>query len=209
MKKKGPSKAETALLPPFQTLTREQIVVPATPEAFAATAAEISAAGVAGFDTEARPTFHTGDVSDGPHVVQFAITGKAFIFQTCRPGARECLIDLLRAEEVLKAGFGLHSDHSQVQHKFGVRIASVLDLDSIFRKDGYGGDMGVRAAIGVVLGQRFHKSKKITTSNWSLAELSPAQLLYAANDAYAALMVLRGLQQTRPELLGGAIRQHG
>jgi ribonuclease D len=77
----------------------------------------------------------------------------------------------------------------------------VLDLDSIFRKDGYSGDMGVRAAIGLVLNQNFRKSKSITTTNWSLRELSPAQLLYAANDAYAALKVYEGLQVTRPELL--------
>ena len=201
MKKKGPSKEETALLPPFPALVREQIHVPATPEDFAAACAEIKAAGVTGFDTEARPTFKTGDISDGPHVVQFAIEGKAFIFQVRHEAGRAGLIDLLQSESVLKAGFGLHSDHSQIQHKFGVRIAAVLDLDSVFRKDGYSGDMGVRAAIGIVLGLRFHKSKKVTTSNWAVSELSPQQILYAANDAYAAFRVWQGLRHTRPELL--------
>lgn len=208
MRKKGPSKAETALLPPFPALVREQIHVPTTPEEFAAACAEIKAAGVTGFDTESRPTFKPGEVSDGPHVVQFAIEGKAFIFQTQHEAGRAGLIELLQSSGVLKAGFGLHSDHSQIHHKLGVRLAAVLDLDSVFRKDGYSGDMGVRAAIGIVLGQRFHKSKKVTTSNWALAELSPQQLLYAANDAYAALMVLRGLQRNHPELIESCIRPH-
>jgi ribonuclease D len=44
-----------------------------------------------------------------------------------------------------------------------------------------------------VLQQRFHKSKKTTTSNWAQAELSPTQRLYAANDAYAALRVYQTL----------------
>jgi len=200
MKKKGPSKDETALLPAFPALTLTQIVVPTTPDQFAAAAAEIKAAGAAGFDTEARPTFRVGDVSDGPHVVQFAIADKAFIFQTCHAAGHTSLVELLQSATLLKAGFGLKSDSSQIRAKLGVSLAGVLDLDSIFRKDGYNGDMGVRAAVGLVLGQRFHKSKKLTTSNWSLRELSPQQLLYAANDAYAAFRVLEALGQTRPEL---------
>jgi ribonuclease D len=204
MKKKGPSKDETALLPPFPALTLAQIHVPATPEEIAAACAEIKAAGVAGFDTEARPTFNVGDVSDGPHVLQFALADKAFIFATRRAVGHEALIELLQAESVLKAGFGLKSDNSQIRHKFGVNLSNVLDLDHLFRKDGYSGDMGVRAAVGLTLGQRFHKSKKITTSNWSLAELSAQQLLYAANDAYAAFKVWEYLQQHRSELFASA-----
>ncbi|MFT3735240.1 MAG: 3'-5' exonuclease [Rhodocyclaceae bacterium] len=201
MKKKGPSKEETDLLPPFPVLTLAQIVVPASAADFDAARDEIFAAGVAGFDTEARPTFHVGQVSDGPHVVQFAIAGKAFIFQTWRAEGNEALVALLESQSLLKAGFGLHSDRGQIKAKLGVQPQSLLDLDSVFRKDGYSGDMGVRAAIGLVLGQRFHKSKKVTTSNWSLRELSAQQLLYAANDAYAAFAVYEGLRATRPELL--------
>lgn len=201
MKKKGPSKEATALLEAFPALTLEQIHVPKTREEFAVACAEIKAAGVAGFDTEAKPTFRVGDVSDGPHVVQFAIAGKAFIFQPHLDEGRAFLIDLLQSADVLKVGFGLKSDHSQIRAKFGVRLNAALDLDCIFRKDGYSGDMGVRAAIGVVLNQRFHKSKAVTTSNWALRELSSQQFLYAANDAYAAFMVYEGLRLTRPELL--------
>ena len=200
MKKKGLSKDETALLPAFPALTLAQIVVPATPDEFAAARAEIMAAGAAGFDTEARPTFRVGDVSDGPHVLQFALVDKAFIFQTRHAAGHACLVELLQSPALLKAGFGLKSDNSQIRRKFGVQLAGVLDLDSIFRKDGYSGDMGVRAAVGLVLGQRFHKSKKVTTSNWALAELSPPQLLYAANDAYAAFRVLEALRLTHPEI---------
>ncbi|MDP5240259.1 3'-5' exonuclease [Uliginosibacterium sp. 31-16] len=195
MKKKGPSKEETALLPPFPALTLAQIVVPATEEEFASACAEILAAGSAGFDTESRPTFRVGDVSDGPHVLQFALADKAFIFQTHHAACRAAVTPLLESAALIKAGFGLKSDNSQMRQKFGVTLAGVLDLDIIFRKGGYSGDMGVRAAVGLVLGQRFHKSKKITTTNWALRELSAAQLLYAANDAYAALMVLEGIRR--------------
>ncbi|HEX5127566.1 MAG TPA: hypothetical protein VFW00_12550, partial [Rhodocyclaceae bacterium] len=151
MKKKGPSKEVTALLEPFPCLELEQIYVPATREEFAAACMAIKAAGVAGFDTESKPTFRVGDVSAGPHIVQFAIADKAFIFQLHREEGHAFLIDLLQSEDVLKAGFGLQSDRGQIQAKLGVPLGAVLDLDSVFRKDGYSGDMGVRAAVGIVL----------------------------------------------------------
>lgn len=200
MKKKGPSKEATALLPPFPVLTLPQVVLPVSEAECAAAAAEILAAGAAGFDTEARPTFRVGEVSDGPHVVQFAIADKAFVFQTRHAASHASLVALLESPALLKAGFGLKSDHSQLRRKFGVTLANVLDLDSVFRKQGYSGDMGVRAAVGLLLGQRFHKSKSLTTSNWALAELSAPQVLYAANDAWAAFCVLEALRRTHPEL---------
>ena len=187
------TKAETALLPPFPGLSLAQIFVPRTASEFAAAAAEILAAGVAGFDTESRPTFSPGEVSGGPHVVQFALPSKAFIFQLHRRECRPFVTDLLQSERVQKVGFGLKSDHTQILAKLGVRPHAVLDLNTVFRKAGYRGQMGVRAAVGAVLGQSFPKSKTVTTTNWSLPQLTDRQLLYAANDAYAALKVHEAL----------------
>ena len=64
MKNTAPTKAETALLPPLQGLALDRIFVPATQAEFAAATADILAAGAVGFDTEARPTFAPGEVSD-------------------------------------------------------------------------------------------------------------------------------------------------
>jgi ribonuclease D len=190
----APSKDETALLAPFAGLGVERIAVPQTPAQFDAAADEILAAGVAGFDTEAKPTFAAGQASDGPHTVQFALADKAFIFQPQQAGSRVALARLLESEALLKVGFGLQSDRSQIQAKLGLTMRSVLDLDGAFRQLGYPKAIGVRAAVGVMLGQRFHKSKKTTTSNWAQPRLSERQLLYAANDAFAALRVWQALR---------------
>ena len=200
MKTAGPSKAETAELELFVGLPLAQILVPVTDAEFAAAAAEILACGVVGFDTESKPTFAAGEASEGPHIVQFATQDKAFIFQLHRPECRPHLVALLQSERLLKVGFGLQSDRGQIQHKLGVRMGAVLDLNSVFSARGYRGSMGVRAAVGVVFEQRFHKSKKVTTSNWALPQLSPRQLLYAANDAFAALRVLTALDLPRESL---------
>ena len=50
------------------------------------------------------------------------------------------------------------------------------------------------SAVAVLLGQNLPKSKSVSTSNWARATLEPRQLLYAANDAYAALRVYQALQ---------------
>lgn len=195
MKLIAPSKAETALLQPFSGLALESIHVPKTPEAMEQAGREIVAAGLAGFDTESKPTFHVGEKSDGPHIVQFALSTKAFIFQLRLPDCRELVSELLQSERVLKVGFGLKNDRGQIHSKLGVPLRGVLDLDQIFRKQGYSKQIGVRAAVGALLGQNFPKSKRVTTSNWAAADLAPRQLLYAANDAYAALRVMQALQK--------------
>jgi ribonuclease D len=60
--------------------------------------------------------------------------------------------------------------------------------------------MGIRAAVGLVLNQRFAKARHVTTYNWSQRQLTPQQMLYAANDAYAALKVLEALDLPHEDL---------
>ncbi|MGJ8697211.1 MAG: 3'-5' exonuclease [Verrucomicrobiaceae bacterium] len=190
----APTKAETALLPPFQGISSDQIYVPKTRSECHDAVDEILAAGIGGFDTEAKPTFRAGQKSNGPHVVQFALTDKAFIFQLHRDSCEKASAELLASPDVLKVGFGLKNDHKQVRDRFGIALNHVLDLDQTFRKLGYRGQIGVRGAMGVLLNLCFKKSKATTTSNWALPELSPRQLHYAANDAYAALKIMEALQ---------------
>lgn len=200
MKKAAPTKPEIALMEPFAGLTLERIHVPASGPEFASAAAEIKAAGIVGFDTESRPTFVTGDVSEGPHVVQFALHDKAYLFQLHRADGHPFLLELLQSEQLFKVGFGLRSDRGHIHAKLGVHFNAVVDLNTVFSMDGYHKEMGVRAAVGLVLKKRFAKSRHVTTSNWSQRQLTPQQLLYAANDAYAALKVLEALDLPREEL---------
>jgi ribonuclease D len=200
MKKHAPSKPEIALMEPFVGLTLEHVHVPTNTEEFATASAAIKAASIVGFDTESKPTFVTGDVSEGPHVVQFALHDKAYLFQVHRTDGLPFLIELLQSEEIMKVGFGLKSDRKHIHAKLGVHFNAVVDLNTVFSMDGYLKEMGVRNAVGLMFKQRFAKSKKITTTDWSQRELTPQQMLYAANDAYAALKVLEALNLPRADL---------
>ena len=197
MRRSAPSKDEIASLPPFDGLRLRQVRVPDSVGAFEAAVAAIRDARVVGFDTESKPLFDVGATSDGPHVVQFATSTDAYIFQVHRVEGLPFVIDLLQADDVLKVGFGLSSDFKHIRRKFGVELRSVVDLNDVFRGAGFRSSIGVRAAVAILFERRFLKSKRQTTSNWALPKLDDRQLLYAANDAWAALRVHQALEAAR------------
>jgi ribonuclease D len=163
--------------------------VPATDADFAAARAALMAATVLGFDTESKPLFHVQQTDTGPHVVQLATCDAAWLLQLHHAQARQLAADVLASESICKAGFGLDHDRRALPARLGVPLHNVIDLDRVFKAHGYASSVGVRAAVALVLGQNFHKSKKISTSNWAAQQLSPAQRHYAANDAHGAAMV--------------------
>lgn len=193
-KKEHPGKDEIALLPAFQGLGLEQIEKLVTPEQFARAREAIKAAGLVGFDTESKPSFHKGAVSDGPHVIQLALDERAYIIQSGSNLPAGFLQDILGSASIIKVGFGLKSDRAHLLRKFGIKLAGVVDLTSPLKTLGYKQILGVRAAVAVLLGQNLPKSRSVSTSNWAQAVLDSRQLLYAANDAFAALKIHQAMQ---------------
>ncbi len=188
-----PSKEQIALLEPFEQLGLDRIELVASAGHAREAAAELAAAGVLGFDTESKPTFFKDQVSEGPHILQLATRERAWIFQLHDLDCRAIAAELLALPGVVKAGFGLGDDTRRIVSKLGVEPAGVLELNHVFRERGYRKDMGVKGAVAVLFNRRYIKSKKAATSNWSNLRLTPAQLVYAANDAWAAIRVYDGL----------------
>ncbi len=192
-----PDKDQIALLEPFERLGMDRIALVSTPEQADRACAALAAAPSWGFDTESKPTFVRDEVSDGPHIVQLATLEGAWVFQLHHPGCRARVAELLTLAGVTKAGFGLGDDTKRIRSKLGVQPADVLELNTVFRQRGYRKDMGVKGAVAVLFNQRFIKSKKAATSNWANERLTEAQLIYAANDAWAALRVLQALHAAK------------
>jgi len=188
-----PSKDEIDALPPFESLRPERITVVHSADGVRAVAPRLRAERVWGFDTESKPTFMRDEVSDGPHVVQLACTDHAWVFQL---GDRACLhavAELLDSPGHVLAGFGLGDDRKRLQRKLGVSPDGLLELNTLFRQRGHRKEVGVKAAVAILFGQRFAKSKKAATSNWANDHLSPSQVVYAANDAWGAYRVALAL----------------
>lgn len=188
-----PDKDQIALLEPFERLGLDRIALISTAEQAERACDALATANAWGFDTESKPTFVRDEVSDGPHIVQLATVDQAWVFQLHDPACRARVAELLALRGVTKAGFGLGDDTKRIRHKLGVEPADVLELNTVFRERGYRKDMGVKGAVAVLFNRRFIKSKKAATSNWANARLTEAQLIYAANDAWAALRVFNAL----------------
>jgi ribonuclease D len=196
-----PDNDAIALLPAYPRLGLDGITHVANAEQAAQAWSTLRQHTIWGFDTESRPTFHKDQVSDGPHVLQLATANHAWVIQLHDPAVRQTVATWLADPAYLKAGFGLGDDTKRLLRKLGVAPQGVLELNAVFRALGYRREMGVKGAVAVLFGQRFAKSKKAATSNWSVANLSESQVLYAANDAWAAGNVYAALYAAHPALV--------
>lgn len=192
--KQPPHRDEIATLELFDGLCIDQVFLVTNERQAGLAREELLCAGSVGFDTESKPTFRKGEKSEGPHVLQFATMEKAFIFQAHFAESHPTIIEMLKSELLTKVGFGLGGDLSQISNRFGIRPASIVDLDRTFKKLGYRTSVGAKSAVAMLFQRKLIKSKAVTTSNWAARELSERQLLYAANDAYAALRIFHALQ---------------
>ena len=188
-----PSKDEIALLPPFERLGLDRITLVQNGTQARDALDQLTPLRAWGFDTESKPTFFKDQVSEGPHILQLSSAQRAWVFLLNDPECSAIAAQLLAWPGIVKAGFGLGDDRKRIIAKLGVEPADVLELNTVFLQRGYRKDMGVKGAVAVLFKQRFIKSKKAATSNWATPRLSEAQLVYAANDAYAAFRVLQAL----------------
>ncbi len=188
-----PTSEQIAALPPYPALPAQRIHLLKTAAQLEFAEQALRESGHVGFDTESKPVFVAGAPQTGPEVIQFATATHAFIVQTATPGVQAFLQAMIESDEVVKVGFGLASDRPQIHRKLGLQLGRSIDVSQLVRKLGFKDAVGLKAAVAVVLGQRFSKSKKATTSNWANPTLTPQQLQYAANDAHASLLVYRAL----------------
>jgi RNA polymerase sigma factor for flagellar operon FliA len=178
------------LLPPYAGLDPAGITLVRDSAGAAAARRVLEAADALGFDTESRPTFVRGEASSGPHLVQLATDSHCFLYQVDHLDDLADLRAVLESPGLVKAGFGLGDDLRRLASKCDIHCAGVLDLAQLLRHNRREA-MGVKKAVAGLLGRRLEKSKRVATTNWASHRLSERQMLYAANDAHAALCVYR------------------
>ena len=136
---------------------------------------------VVGLDTETRPSFRKGE-RHLPCLVQVATARAVYLFPLQRMDFSRPLAELLADPLIIKAGVSLAHDLRQLKLVFPFEPASVVDLGDAARHGGVG-QSGVRNLAANFLGFRIPKGNR--TSNWAARHLSPAQIAYAATDAWA------------------------
>ena len=153
---------------------------------------------VLGFDTESRPVFSPGQRSNGVALLQLSGPRKAFLFRVQTLGMRRSLCGLLSNPKIVKVGAASTDDVRGLQRLHGFKAAGFVDLQKIAYEWGIR-DKSVKKMAANILGVRISKSQQL--SNWEAEQLSAAQQMYAATDAWVCReMYLKLLQSEKHPL---------
>jgi ribonuclease D len=136
---------------------------------------------VIGFDTETRPAFHKGQ-SYLPCLAQVATARCVYLFRLAKADYSRELAHLLEAPRTVKAGVAISDDLRQLKALFHFDEKRVVDPGVIASRHGLS-QTGLRNLAAIFLGFRIPKGNR--TSNWAAQRLNPAQIAYAATDAWA------------------------
>ena len=137
---------------------------------------------ILGFDTESRPTFRKG-VSYPPSLVQLAASSTVYLFQFPNGHLPGALLPLFRSPGIVKAGVAIRDDIRKLQALRPFSPGGFVELSDCCQPLGVN-HTGLRNLAAIFL--HFRVSKGAQTTNWARRDLTPAQVRYAATDAWVS-----------------------
>ena len=144
---------------------------------------------VLGFDTESRPSFRRGK-KNRISLIQLASGNLACLFRINKIGIPEELISILTDPEVIKAGVAVHDDIRFLKNVKKFDPAGFVDLQTLVKDYGIQSS-GLKKLTAIILGFRISKQQQVT--NWNAEQLTEAQQLYAATDAWVCREIYKKL----------------
>ena len=148
-----------------------------------------------GFDTETRPSFRKGK-KNSVSLIQLADAGLACLIRINKIGIPAELTDLLSDPAVTKVGVAIHDDIRFLSGLKKFTPGGFVDLQNYVRKFGIQSS-GLKKLSAIVLGFRISKRQQVT--DWEAEELSEAQRLYAATDAWVCHQIYEKLSSDGEE----------
>jgi ribonuclease D len=142
-----------------------------------------------GFDTETRPTFKKGK-KNSVSLIQLSTADLACLFRINKTGIPDELVNLLSDSKVIKAGVAVHDDIRFLSSVRKFTPGGFLDLQT-FVKDFGIQSSGLKKLAAIVLGFRISKRQQVT--DWEAEQLTEAQEIYAATDAWVCHQIYRKL----------------
>ena len=135
---------------------------------------------VLGFDTESRPSFRKGH-KNKVSLIQLATSDFACLFRINKIGIPEELVNILADPKIIKAGVAVHDDIRFLKKVRKFNPEGFVDLQR-FVKDFGIQSSGLKKLTAIVLGFRISKRQQVT--DWEASQLTEAQQVYAATDAW-------------------------
>ena len=166
---------------PLGSFPGEIIVVNKGGIDYARAIAYLRSQSVIGFDTETKPVFEPGKPHNHVALLQLSGPDKAFLFRINKMGVRRLVGSILSNPKIIKVGAAVHDDVRGLQHYSDFKANGFIDLQKIVWKWGIK-DKSVKKMAANILCCKISKSQQL--SNWEAPELSDAQRMYAATDAW-------------------------
>jgi ribonuclease D len=142
-----------------------------------------------GFDTETRPTFKKGR-KNSVSLIQLSTEYLACLFRINKIGIPDELADLLSDPSVTKAGVAVHDDIRFLKSVRKFTPDGFIDLQTVVKDFGIQSS-GLKKLTAIVLGFRISKRQQVT--DWEAEQLTEAQLIYAATDAWVCHQIYKKL----------------
>lgn len=169
-----------------------KIIVVDQPEAIRDAVEYLTRFETIGFDTETRPTFKAGQ-SNNVALIQLSTDDRCYLFRICKTCFDKELLKLLTNKNVMKVGVDIKGDLRALFKLKHFKAGSFVDLQSIVGNYGIN-ELSIRKMSAIVLGKKVSKAQRL--SNWEASELTEAQQLYAATDAWVALEIYNKLMSS-------------
>lgn len=148
---------------------------------------------VLGIDTETKPVFVKGK-SNQVALLQISSETRCYLFRLNLLNIPESVAALFANPNITKIGLSLHDDFRQLRKRMpSFKCENYVELQSYVEKFGIK-DKSLQKIYAIIF--KLQISKRQQTSNWEANPLEPAQIRYAALDAYATLMIYKALSNS-------------
>lgn len=178
----------------FATFSGSIHVIEVVGEEFDQAIQYLSSQKMIGFDTETKPCFVPKVPRNKMAILQLSGPDRAYIFRLQQIGVPQKLAKLLSNGKILKIGAAVHDDIRGLRSYNDFEPGGFVDLQKLAGEYGIE-EKSVRKMSAIILGKRVSKSQQL--SNWESAQLSEAQLKYAAIDAWVCLEMYKQLKGIR------------
>lgn len=146
---------------------------------------------ILGFDTETKPAFKKG-VFNEVALLQLSTNEHAFLFRLNIIGLPNGLKNILENPAIKKIGVAIRDDIKGLQKLNNFKPEGFIELQEHVKNFGIQ-DFSLKKMSAIVLGCRISKSQRIT--NWEAPELTEAQQIYAATDAWISHQIFESLNK--------------
>ena len=146
---------------------------------------DLRSADLLGFDTETRPSFRKGR-RNFPALIQLATANAVYLVQLAFLPFGPHVVEILANPDQVKAGVGIRDDMRDLGRLHDFEPAGLVDLGGVARAHKMP-SQGSRTLAANFFGWRISKGSQC--SNWSLMELTPRQIAYAATDAWIGRLI--------------------